>query len=486
MGNNQFAQSVIANQTTTVNPSGYAPLTARINLNTTLPTRVMITVFGKRGIASTVVKSFDTLSTTHNIEVLGLYANYANIVQLSLSDENGQSLGSSAINIQTIPLSVELGTVSINTSLPSKKPGMTLVSYRAYLYNFATKPFIFDEFGDIRWYLDYATSPVLSQIMYDVGMERLKNGNLYFGDSSTNTIYEINMFGEALNTWPIAGYDFHHQVLEKPNGNFVVNVDKHGLSTIEDFMIEIDRNTKQIINTWDLRQSLQYSRKILAKSATDWIHTNAVEYDSSDNTIVVSGRTQGVVKLDANNNVKWLMSPHRGWGIAGNGVDLNTKLLQPLDANNQPITDSLVLDGYTNHPDFEWNWCQHAIKKQPNGHYTLFDNGDQRNFTTFGPYSRAVEYEIDETNMTIKQIWQYGKERGASTYSRIVSDVDFLNDVSHVIFSPGATFYGRYYAKAIEVDYQTKSVVFEATIYPPTGYNNILTLHRTERLNLYP
>ncbi|MFZ4454716.1 MAG: aryl-sulfate sulfotransferase [Bacteroidales bacterium] len=483
---NLYAQPEIASQQTIVNPSGYCPLAAKILFTTNVPTRAEIRVFGKNGEASDVVKLFDTLSTTHSLPVLGLYANYANLVQLRLFDGSGQLLGSSAITMQTIPLSVELPSIVINTSLPSKKAGMTLVSYRAYLYDFGTRPFIFDEFGDIRWYLDYATSPILKDIMYDAGVERLRNGNFYFGDSSTNTIYEVNMFGDILNSWPIAGYDFHHQVLEKPNGNFLINVDKHGLWTIEDFMIEIDRTTKQIINVWDLRQSLQYARRVLTTQKVDWIHTNAVEYDPSDSTIIVSGRTQGVVKLNANNNVKWLMAPHRGWAIAGNGVDLRTKLLQPLDANNQPILDTMVVNGYTNHPDFEWNWCQHAIKKQPNGNFTMFDNGDQRNFTTAGPYSRAVEYTIDPVNMTVKQIWQYGKERGPAAYSRIVSDVDFLNDVNHVIVSPGAVSYGRVYGKIMEVDYVSKNVYFEATIYPPIGYPAVLVLHRTERLNLYP
>lgn len=486
--NNLFSQTEIVSQNTTINPTGFAPLTASIQFSTSIPTKAEIKVFGKNGPLSDVVKRFDTLSTSHNLPILGLYGGYSNTLQLTLLDELNHPIGSSAINLQTNALSGELPNVTINTSTAAKKPGMTLVSYRANLLNYEeTKPFIFDEFGDIRWYLTYTGSPVIINLFYDAGMERLRNGNFYFGNATTNTIYEINMLGEILNSWPLVGYGFHHQVLEKPNGNFLVNVDKKGLGTIEDHMIEIDRTTKQIINVWDLRQSLQYNRRVLTNLNDDWIHTNAVEYDEADSTIFVSGRTQGVVKLDANNRVKWLMAPHKGWGIAGNGVDLNTKLLQPLDANNQLITDTAVINGYTNHPDFEWNWCQHAIKKQPNGHFTLFDNGDLRNFIRYGPYSRAVEYQIDPVNMTIKQIWEYGKERGSETYSRIVSDVDFLNDVNHVIFSPGAVF-GKTgsYGKIVEVDYQTKNVLFEATVIPPKGYNGVLTFHRTERLNLYP
>jgi len=434
-----------------------------------------------------VIKDFDTLGTTHIIPVLGLYAGNLNFVEITLFNVNGENLGSSAITIKTAALSVDLPVININASSPNKKAGMTLVSYFGYqTQSTPQKPFIFDEFGDVRWYLDFSASPVLKALSFDDGVERLQNGNLYFGDISSGAIYEVNMLGETLHTWTFPGYDFHHKVLEKPNGNFLVSVSKQGLSTVEDQVIEIARNSNQIIKVWDLRQSLQYDRTTLTADRKDWVHINAVAYDESDNTIIVSGRTQCVVKLDQNNKVVWIIAPHKGWGIAGDGTDLNTKLLNPLDAAGNPITDPLVINGTNNHREFEWNWCQHAVKPVANGYISMFDNGDNRNYVTSGPYSRAVEYKIDQANMTIKQIWEYGKERGAETYSKIVSDVDFHQDVNHIIFSPGDVNFSGKYGKVIEVDYNSSAVLFEATIYPPSQYPGSITFHRTERLSLYP
>ncbi|QUJ05891.1 aryl-sulfate sulfotransferase [Salmonella enterica subsp. enterica] len=34
-------------------------------------------------------------------------------------------------------------------------------------------------------------------------------------------------------------------------------------------------------------------------------------------------------------------------------------------------------------------------------------------------YSVAVEYQIDEKNMTVSQMWEYGKERGFDWYGAI-------------------------------------------------------------------
>ncbi|MBL7697356.1 MAG: aryl-sulfate sulfotransferase [Chitinophagaceae bacterium] len=309
---------------------------------------------------------------------------------------------------------------------------------------------------------------------------------MYFGDANSNAIYEMDMFGEILNAWPLSatGYAFHHQVLEKPNGNLLITVDKTGIATKEDFIIELGRTAGDVVNVWDFRESLQYNRTAWTTDTEDWIHINAVEYDSTDDCIIASGRTQGLVKVDADNNVKWIMAPHRGWGLAGNGVDLTTKLLQPLDAQGAPITDAEVLDGSENHPEFEWNWYQHAPQKLKDGTLIFFDNGDTRNYTTNELYSRAARFKIDESAMTVQQQWQYGKERGVQTYSRFVSDVDYNEESGNMIFSSGAVNDdGPRHGKIIEIKGGTSDVEFEATITPPK--TNGVTFHRTERINLY-
>jgi arylsulfate sulfotransferase len=147
------------------------------------------------------------------------------------------------------------------------------------------------------------------------------------------------------------------------------------------------------------------------------------------------------------------------------------------------ITSMEVIDGFANHSDFEWSWGQHAPHLIPNGNIMLFDNGDNRNFVGYGPYSRNVEYDIDEDNMTIRQVWQYGKERGNETFSRYFSDVDYDPEDHHVFFSPGGVINMDRYGKVIELDYSTGDVIFEATVFPPLAVP--VTFHRTERMPLY-
>jgi arylsulfate sulfotransferase len=479
---------VVTNEIVTLNPNGYSPLSATISLQTSSKTKVTIRVVGKNGIESDVVKEFDELSTFHTIPVLGLYPDFENTVELICKPELGKEVWRKKYSIKTAALPTDTyPNIVIDKKTDQMAEGMTLVSYFGFKTNPVPQtPFIFDAFGDIRWYLDFSTSTELNTLFYDDGMERLQNGNLYFGNGTTNKIYEIDFLGKISNTWDMPGFSFHHNVQEKPNGNFIVSVNKIGKSTIEDYIIEIDRASKQIVNTWDLNLSLQYNRQTLTTNTKDWIHVNAVIYDNSDNTIIVSGRTQGVVKLDENNKVVWILGNHKGWGVAGDGANLNNYLLQPLDSRNRPITNQSILDGDTNHPDFEWPWYQHAPLLMPNGHLMLFDNGGfNRNFSGSGNYSRAVEYDIDDKKKTVKQIWEYGKSRGTSTFAPIVSDVDFLKTPNHdhVIFSPGSVNNSSIYGKVIELDYTTKNILFEATLTSPRSTR--VTFHRTERLNLY-
>ncbi len=106
-----------------------------------------------------------------------------------------------------------------------------------------------------------------------------------------------------INTWPLPGYGFHHNVIEKPDGNFLITATKHGLPTIEDHILEVDRVSGAIVQVWDLNQVLDNKRRTWSTNRRDWFHANGLVYNPLDDTIIVSGRVQGTVKLRRNNEV---------------------------------------------------------------------------------------------------------------------------------------------------------------------------------------
>ena len=489
-----------------VDPYGYTPLSAMVNFTSEKAGNTVIIVKGKHGAASDIVHLFNDAGTYHSVPVIGMYANSANTVLFRIVNSNGDTLEKSTVVINTgsLPNNMPTTIATKDFDASAVEPGLTLVSSLSTfgITGEPSIPYFLDDWGDVRWVLNYKSNSELSSLFYDDGIARLRNGNFYFGNAQTGKIYEVDLLGKILNSWSMPGYSFHHNVQEKPNGNFVVSVTKQGSTntngdeTEEDYIIEINRQTGAIDNVWDLQQSLNPYRTALTTNLHDWIHVNSVVYDSTDNTIMISGRTQGVVKLDYNNNVVWILGAHAGWGTNGRGEDLNQFLLTPLDASGNPITDTAVVNGWTASNDFEWNWYQHSNILLPNGDIMVFDNGTTRTVYNIsdgtniynvapGKYSRAVEYKIDKNNMTVQQVWSYGKERDQDCYSSIISSVQYLPETNHILFAPGFNVPnadGGFGGKIVEVDYATKQVVAERSI----STANKFAFHRAKKMSAYP
>ncbi|MYH08375.1 MAG: aryl-sulfate sulfotransferase [Rhodothermaceae bacterium] len=479
-------ESFIVNESLILNPTGYVPLAAELQLETSEPVQVELEILGLSNDLESLIHRFEKRATSFSLPVLGLFPAHRNTLLIRFYDAENQLLGEESRPIDTPQLLSELPEIQVRVNTERKKPGMNLVSFFGRSGSGLPQiPFMFDQHGNIRWYANMSTHPVLGSLFYDAGIERLKNGNLYFGDGSSGRIVEMDMLGRVVNEWPLPGYGYHHNVLELPNGNLLATVNKHGLATVEDHILEIHRETGDIVQEWDLRESLNRRRRVWSSNARDWFHGNGLAYDEAKDAIIVSGRVQGTVKLTRDNQVIWILAPHNNWGTAGDGTDLNSKLLQPLDSNGQPITDPAVLDGFIDHSEFSWAWYQHAPKLTPHGTLLVFDNGDNRHYQGQPVFSRAVEYLIDDDAMTVQQLWEYGRERGSTTYSAIVSDVDYHPEEDNVVFMPGANWEDGPNGKTIEVDYQTKDVVYEASIPNPEARYGI-TFHRIERLQIYP
>ncbi len=497
---------IIADSGIHVNPNGFTPLSARLNFNSVKSGRTFIKVHGRHGALSDITHLFSDTGVSHSIPVIGMYADTSNTIDIRILDADGDTLAQSTTTIvtQSLPSDMPVSIVSDKVDEARNGAGMYLVSNFS-TYGASGKPYIpylLDAYGDIRWVLDYSGSTELSNMYYEDGIARLRNGNFYFANSINNIIYEVDVLGNIINRWTMPGYLFHHEVHEEVNGNFILTASKEGSTftngtpTLEDYVIEIDRNTKEISTVWDLKESLNEYRSVMGDGSGngDWFHGNAVTDDSTDNTIIVSGRSQGVVKLDRSNGVKWILAPHKDWGVNRRGDSLYKYLLTPLDVSGNPITDDSIVNGYTSSTDFEWNYYQHSAIKMPNGNLMVFDNGTNRALDAAdgnavvngapGKYSRAVEYKINEADMTVQQVWQYGKERDVACYSSIVSSVQYLPGSNHVVFAPGsfvqnATGKG---GKIIEVDYSTKEVVNEISITTTNQFG----FHRAKKINVYP
>ncbi len=471
-----------------------APLSAAAVFETKAPCQVKVEVKGDIPVSH----MYEAYNDNHSVPILGLYANTTNEVVITITNQDG-AFASQTLTVITEPLPTYLPEVVIDRKAQGAMAnGMHLCGlHLAGGEHFRTSPIIFDNNGDVRWVLNLFDK---EEITWPV--QRFSNGNIFLGNG--DGIYEYSMTGELMNTWVLPGYRMHHDLIEMPNGNMLVSVQKYGtninngsgvVESTDDFVIEVIPANGAVVNEWDLRQVLDVDRHDYINGDGDWFHMNAVTYSEDDDCIIVSGRNQGVVKLNRNNEVVWIMSPHQGWGKAGengDGPETTPFLLTAVNADGAAYRDE-VQQGTERNDDFDWPWGQHAPLVMPNGNIFLFDNGGGRQFGGApSNYSRAVEYDVNEGAMTIQQTWAYGRERDAELFSLIISDVDLLENGNRLMTSGSIRDESGGRAKIIELN-ENGSEVFEATVHfqdeggsGEFAWGQFDIMYRSERLTLYP
>ncbi|GAB5552299.1 MAG: aryl-sulfate sulfotransferase [Saprospiraceae bacterium] len=469
----QALQKIISGDISTqVNPEGRAPLTALLSFATDKKVKVSIRVEGD----IPVERTFSSFDRFHEIPVLGLYPGQENQVHLKVTTENNK-IYEGDLSIMTEPLSDILPSIEVTKiNRERMEPGFHLADMLiANNGKFLSHTIIFDDNGDIRWVMDMSETGQITYTSY-----RLQNGNwLYLNWIDLIEVDDLGRIVKKEQMWGNAG---NHELIELPDGSLLMGGSKKDARVVHkgavhlsrfDHVVQWDRKLNRAVREWDMRAVLDVDRIVYPPDFSpdyqaDWFHVNAVARSTKDNSIIVSGRSQGVVKVNEDNQLNWILAPHLNWGKAGfNGQGLDTRdyLLTALDKSGE-ILPAKVQQGLAGTDDFEWSTGQHAVTVLENGNLLLFDNGLRRNFQAGPSYSRAVEYKIDEDNKTIQQIWSYGKERGQDMHSVITSDVDVLPQTGNrLIVAGNIRKKGESpHAKFIEISYPDNEVLFEAKV----------------------
>lgn len=234
----------------------------------------------------------------------------------------------------------------------------------------------------------------------------------------------MDLLGKVYVEYSLPG-GYHHDYFEMPSGNLLVASNdfdnEHG--TVEDIVVELNRNTGDIVKTFDLKDILPTDQGQSENwSSYDWFHNNSVWYDQQNNIIILSGRHQdAVIAINySSGELEWIIGDPTNW-----------------DEEYQKYFFTPIGD------DFEWQWSQHAAMVTPEGYIFILDNGNNKSkvkdnyIPADQSYTRGVMYQIDTDNMTIQQVWQYGKERGSEFYSPYISDVDYIDNNHYIVHSGG-------------------------------------------------
>ena len=402
----------IDNPNVVLNPYDISPLSALILFETEQEETVKVTIKGKDAL-TTYTHTFEA-AKKHFLPIYGLYADKENEVVISYGKV------SKTIKIKTDKLPDD---ISLPTSVVKDASKLT---NDLYFYTPSSKGYTaaYDVNGDVRWYLTINSIWEVNRLQNGhllLSTERLVNSPYYM-----TGLYEMDMLGKIYTEYSLEG-GYHHDYYEMENGNLIVASDNFANGkTVEDYIVELDRKTGKIVKTWDISSILNHEDgKSENWSEYDWFHNNAVWYDKKTNSITLSGRHQdAVINISYDDgSLNWIIGDKTNWS-----EDYQKYFFTPKGKN------------------FEWQWSQHAAMITPEGYVFLFDNGNNKSkieskyVDASKSYSRGVMYKIDTENMTIEQVYEYGKERGSSFYSPYISDVDYLASNHYIVHSGGIVY----------------------------------------------
>lgn len=396
-----------------LNPYGNSPLTALILFETEQELDVKVTITGKDKL-TTYTHTFSK-TKEHYLPIYGLYADSNNKIIIECGNNKKE------IYIQTEKLPENM---ILPTSIKANKSKLTNDLY-FYTPSSSGYTVAYDVNGEVRWYLtNYALWKIdrLQNGHLLVSTERLINNPYYM-----TGLYEIDLLGKIYTEFSLEG-GYHHDYYEMENGNLLVASDDFNNEdgTVEDYIVELDRTTGKVIKTFDLKKVLNMEDGQSENyTSYDWFHNNSVWYDKKTDSITLSGRHQDAV-ININyqtGELNWIIGDSTNWSS-----EYQKYFFTPVGNN------------------FEWQWSQHAAMITPEGYVFLFDNGNNKSknkdeyVDASNSYSRGVMYKIDTENMTIEQVFEYGKEKGSSFYSPYISDVDYLDKNHYIIHSGGIVY----------------------------------------------
>lgn len=384
-------------------PNSNNVLSTVIEFDTSAATTPWVTVASAKGVFQ--VPSTGVLSTApgthHRVAVVGLHTGVPYTVTAGATDSLGRP--SQPGNLFLTPDALPAGFPPLTLTVRQEgqfAPGFTLFGMTRGIIAADTGIYVVDDHGEPVWYHRKPVT-VFSHTA------QLQNGHFLYLDYLNGLVGEIDLLGNPVHTWTsnIGGL-LHHDVEELPNGNLLMldaEVRAVGgfpggetLNLVGDVVVERDRedgHTVWSLSLFDLLDPHRYASADMFQapvydvyfgglSTRDWTHVNNVIYDPSDDSLILTPRTQDVI-LKVSRATKQLV-----W-VAGDDLP---------SSSADDAWPWLTFVGGGRLPNFP-----HGPSIAPNGDLILYDNGNELPVE----YSRGAQYAIDSVSRTIRQVWEY-------------------------------------------------------------------------------
>lgn len=242
---------------------------------------------------------------------------------------------------------------------------------------------IFENNGNPIYYNELASA--------GIDFKKQPDGTITYFNTQKDKFYALNSSYEVVDSFECDnGFETDlHELLVLPNGHaYLLGIDPRIIdmsvivpggqmnAQVIGFLIqEIDKN-KNAVFQW---KSLDYipvtdaSESVdLTAQVIDYIHSNSIEVDYDGNLLLSSRNLDEITKISRQNG-------EIIWRLGGKGNEFTF------------INEDLEF------------FHQHDARRISNGNLLFFDNGNLRT----PQFSRIVEYELDEINLTATLIWEH-------------------------------------------------------------------------------
>lgn len=347
------------------------------------------------------------LGKEHIFTIIGMRANSEYNLKAIITDSNNQVTETDLVTHTTGDLPADAPLIEVLTNQENSLGGITFFAATEGASTF----YGVDEAGEYVWYLHGDNIPMSASPV----VKSLGDGRLML--LLTRAVWIINTQGDILQTYDLPTY--HHDVLLLSNGNLLVLTTETAIINNEqikgDKIIELDAQGNTVWQ-WSSIEHMDTGRfpGVLANRVNngqkDWTHSNSLFYDTHDDSILLSSRSQSwVVNIDhQTGDVLWIL---------GDDKDLSSGY----SANFFTLNNG------------SWMASQHAAMFTNLGELLIFDNRNESELAGSIHNSRAVRYNLNTNAMIVEQSWEYIIPK----YTQALGDVDELSNGNILINAGG-------------------------------------------------
>ena len=374
-----------------LNPYKLSPLSALIIFSTEENEKIDVSINDR-------FKTSLNESREHVIPIYGMYADYENKIKIT-SNNKEKEIIIKTDKYEGDPISIEKTSESVKDDLYFLSP------------NFVNDVIIDGE-GNVLWYISGG---------YAGDIEFLDNNHFYISDPNQGTngvkinyssFLEMDFLGKIYKQW-ITEYGLHHEIYPLKDNKALLLGAVDNSPFFDSIIYIIDLNDGKILDKLDLYQFLHDIDPELIESLKD--NFDLVNNEQTGELLISLRGLNSLMKLNLETReIKWIFGDPEFWG-----EKFNKYLLKVTD-------NTRYLGG------------QHTAYYTKDNLIAVYNNDiDQFDLDNYNlsHYINRVStfnfYKVDEKNMTIKSVWEYGRLN--KEFSNVGGHIEIENDNSKLL-----------------------------------------------------